>query len=313
MAEPHLLAVGGAHIDRRGRVHGPYVAEASNPGSMSEEVGGAVLNAARMAVQRGLSVSLFSLRGGDAAGQKVAETIEETGIDDLSATFLDRTTPSYTAILSQNGDLVTGLADMHLYELGFAKQLQRRKLREAFANSDAVLCDANMPAEALQQLAVLAENKPVYAIAISPAKVVRLELVLGSLAVLFMNRREARRLAGLEAERPIEEAVRILREKGLRAGVITAGDAPALMFDNEGYTEIAPPKVHNVADVTGAGDALAGASVAALMRGFTLAEAVREGMAAAKLVVESDRAAPRVGSRTFGDALASVPPINNHP
>jgi sugar/nucleoside kinase (ribokinase family) len=139
MKPPHLFAVGGAHMDRRGRVAGPHVPEASNPGTMREDVGGGAFNAARAAAQRGVSVSFMSLRGGDAAGQRVAEAIEEAGIEDCSAVFLDRTTPSYTAILTREGDLVTGLADMGLYDIGFARQLRRRRVRDAVAAADAIL------------------------------------------------------------------------------------------------------------------------------------------------------------------------------
>ena len=45
-----LLAIGGAHLDRRGRVLGAYHPGASNPGRMTEDVGGGVFNALRNAV-----------------------------------------------------------------------------------------------------------------------------------------------------------------------------------------------------------------------------------------------------------------------
>ena len=111
--------------------------------------------------------------------------------------FLDRTTPSYTALIDRDGELIAGFADMALYELAFAKQLRRSKAREVIAAADAILCDANLPAAALERLVALAAGKPVFAIAISPAKAVRLTPVLSRLAhCLFMNRREAVALAG---------------------------------------------------------------------------------------------------------------------
>ncbi|RVA44036.1 carbohydrate kinase, partial [Mesorhizobium sp. M7A.F.Ca.US.001.01.1.1] len=91
-----ILAVGGAHIDRRGQVSGAYVPAASNPGTMREDVGGGVFNALRSAVRRGVSASLMSVRGGDPAADTVSRAIAGAGITDLSAVFLDRTTPSYT-------------------------------------------------------------------------------------------------------------------------------------------------------------------------------------------------------------------------
>ena len=48
----------------------------------------------------------------------------QAGIADLSAVFLDRATPSYTALLDREGDVIAALADMALYELAFPKQMQ---------------------------------------------------------------------------------------------------------------------------------------------------------------------------------------------
>ncbi|TIW54703.1 MAG: carbohydrate kinase, partial [Mesorhizobium sp.] len=142
---PTILALGGAHIDRRGQVSGTYVPAASNPGMMREDVGGVVFNALRSVVKRGVSASLISVRGGDAAADTVASAIDNAGITDLSVVFLDRTTPSYTALIDAEGELIVGLADMALYDLAFPKQIRRSKVREAIAAADAILCDANLP------------------------------------------------------------------------------------------------------------------------------------------------------------------------
>ncbi|TPL08844.1 carbohydrate kinase [Mesorhizobium sp. B2-4-14] len=302
-----ILAVGGAHIDRRGQVAGPYVPAASNPGTMREDVGGGVFNALRSTVRRGVSASLLSVRGGDAAGDTVSRAIAKAGISDLSAVFLDRTTPSYTALIDREGELIVGFADMVLYDLAFPKQIRRSKMREVVADVDAILCDANLPASALERLLPLAAGKPVFAIAISPAKVTRLIPVLGELAQLFMNRREAVVLAGVNSSASEREMIDGLRCNGLASGVVTAGSAPVLGFDEAGAFSILPPAPRKVADVTGAGDALAGATVAALLRGLPLRQALREGVAAATLAIESANAVPEFTAASFAEALALVP------
>jgi sugar/nucleoside kinase (ribokinase family) len=304
---PHILAVGGAHIDRRGRVSGIYVPAASNPGTMREDVGGGVFNALRMAVRRGVSAALLSLRGGDAAGETVARAIREAGIADLSAVFLDRSTPSYTAILDNAGDLVVGFADMALYDLAFPKQVRRSSLRDAAQAADALMVDANLPETALERLAALMERKPVFAIAISPAKVVRLEAVMDRLTLAFLNRREVHALTGLEHDAPAVEIVAGLRALGLGGAVVTAGDRPAVGYDGSGAFSLSPPAPRLVADVTGAGDALAGATVAAMLKGQPLRMALREGVAAALLAIGSPRAVPDFSAKDFAAALALVP------
>jgi sugar/nucleoside kinase (ribokinase family) len=273
---------------------------------MREDVGGGAFNALRSAVRRGVCASLLSVRGGDAAADMVARAIEGAGIADISAVFLDRTTPSYTALLDSDGELVAGFADMALYEIAFPRQMVRAKVREAIAAADAVLCDANLPRSALGRLVALCTNKPVFAIAISPAKVIRLQPVLADLALLFMNRREVAALTGLEPGEPGTEMAAALRRAGLQCGVVTSGSGPVLGFDAEGDFIIAPPSTQ-VTDVTGAGDALAGATIAALLRGLTLRAALREGVAAAMLAVASPNAVPDFEAASFAKTLALVP------
>ena len=304
---PRILAIGGAHIDRRGQVSGDYVPAASNPGTMREDVGGGVFNALRSTVRRGVSASLLSVRGGDAAADTVSAAIARAGIADLSAVFLDRTTPSYTALIDRDGELIVGFADMALYDLALPKQIRRAKVREAINAADAVFCDANLPSTALERLVSLAAGKPVFAIAISPAKIVRLLPVLDRLAVVFMNRREALTLAGVDATTAVQGIVDGLRRAGLKSGVVTAGGDPMLGFDQAGTFSILPPPPRKVTDVTGAGDALAGTTVAALLHGVPLRAALREGIAAATLAIESANAVPDFTAATFAAALALVP------
>jgi sugar/nucleoside kinase (ribokinase family) len=255
---------------------------------------------------------MMSVRGGDAAGQTVARAIAAAGIRDLSVTFLDRATPSYTALVDRHGDVIAALADMELYELAFAKQLRRASLRQAAARADALFVDANLPAEALARVPGLAAGKPVFALAVSPAKAGRLSGVLDDLSCLFLNTREAAILAGAPpASADPAGFVPGLRAAGLRRGVITGGAQPLAAFDEAGSFEVAPPPARQIVDATGAGDALAGALAAALLAGEPFRQAVRHGMAAALLAIESPDAAPAFTRAQFKAALARVPMLQD--
>ena len=60
-------------------------------------------------------------------------------------------------------------------------------------------------------------------------------------------------------------------------------------------------------DVTGAGDALAGVTIAAMMRGEPLRQALREGIAAAVLTVAGATAVLAISERALAETLALVP------
>ncbi len=284
-----ILVLGGAHIDRRGRISGQTVPGASNPGSWFEEAGGGGFNAARNLARLGHAVTMVSPRGGDREGEAVGEAAALAGVTDHPFVFLDRKTPSYTAILEADGNLVIALADMELYTLFTPRRLQMRQIRAELAAASALVCDANLPAETLAELARhAAENhRPISGIAISPAKVRRFQPILPLMTHLFLNEAEAEAIAGFRAARA-EDWPGALRAAGLRGGAVTRGGRPAVLFDaTEAVTLAPPPPPSGIADVTGAGDSFAAGVMSAHMRGLPLAEAIRWGTASALITLAS--------------------------
>jgi sugar/nucleoside kinase (ribokinase family) len=130
---------------------------------------------------------------------------------------------------------------------------------------------------------------------------------MGRLTLAFLNRREVHALTGLERNAPAAALVAGLRAIGLGGAVVTGGERPVVGYDASGLFELAPPAPRRIVDVTGAGDALAGATVAAVLNGRPLRAALREGAAAALLAIESPRAVPDFTAKDFDAALALVP------
>lgn len=304
-----ILVMGGAHVDRRGRIAGETTPGASNPGGWFVEAGGGAFNAARNLARLGHAVRLVSPRGGDADGDIVAAAAAAAGIEDTPFTFLDRATPSYTAIIERDGNLVIALADMDLYRLFSPRRLQQRAMREAVAAAGLILTDANLPAETLAAMAkaAAAAGVPIAGIAISPAKVVRFEQTLSALAFLFMNEAEARTLTGAVPENPADWP-KALRAAGLAAGVVTRGGRGVIAFDATGAVLVTPPEIPALGDVTGAGDSLASGFISAWLAGRDFGEALRHGAAAAAITVRSPLAvAEEMSQAALAAALSLVP------
>jgi pseudouridine kinase len=304
-----ILVMGGAHVDRRGRIAGETAPGASNPGSWFVEAGGGAFNAARNLSRLGHRVRLISPRGGDADGDIVAAAADAAGVEDAPFIFLDRATPSYTAIIERDGNLVIALADMELYRLFSPRRLQQRAVREAVADAGLILTDANLPAETLAAMteAAKAAGVPIAGIAISPAKVVRFRESLSALAFLFMNEAEARTLTGTAPENPADWP-RALRAAGLSAGVVTRGGKGVIAFDDRQAALVVPPAIPALGDVTGAGDSLASGFLSAWLAGSSIGEALRRGVAAAAITVRSPlAAAEELSQAALADALSLVP------
>jgi sugar/nucleoside kinase (ribokinase family) len=309
-ASPRLLAIGGAHIDRLGIMTSPFVAGASIPGQMKEDVGGACFNALANAARFDIAVSLVSLRGGDAAGERVALALARHGISDLASVFLDRVTPSYTALVAPDGNIIAALADMDLYDRAFARETRRAKLRRAISSNDALLVDANLPSEAIAQCMALAGGKPVFAMAISPAKVQRLAASASGMAMLFMNRREAAALVHdpdlihCSPQRLLETMARA----GLANIVVTDGANPVAMAVDGCHWTADVPILESLTDATGAGDALTGTMIAALMSGQAPESALRTGITASALTVSAPTSIADWTENEFSQMIEQCPP-----
>ena len=304
-----ILVLGGAHIDRRGMIETETAPGASNPGSWMEEAGGGGFNAARNLSRLGFEVRIIAPRGGDVTGEVVAEAARQAGVEDTPFTFLDRRTPSYTAILERDGNLVIALADMDLYKLFTPRRLKVRAVREAIIASDFLLCDANLPEDTLTALGLIARacEKPLAAIAISPAKAVKLKAALGDIDILFMNEAEARALTGETAEN-VRDWPNILRKAGLSGGVVTRGASEVVAFKGTEKAIPHPPLIREVKDVTGAGDAMASGYLAAIAEGKTIREALRQGAAAAAITVQSSFATSQDLSKDSVEAMLGLVP-----
>lgn len=305
-----ILVLGGAHIDRRGRITGETAPGASNPGIWKEEAGGGAFNCARSLARLGHRVTLISPRGGDAEGEAVAAAAESAGIIDRPFTFLDRRTPSYTAIMERDGNLVIALADMDLYRFFVPRRLSVRQVRDQIEAARFILTDANLPAETLAALTATAVNKrlPVAAIGISPAKVVRYEGLLDRIDYLFMNEAEARALTG---EDPADHRAwpDIMRRAGLKGGAITRGGRETVTWDGQAQAYLTPPPLDVIGDVTGAGDGFAAGFLHARLEGGTLGDGIVHGAASARLALASDMAtAEDLTRELLTGTLPLVPP-----
>lgn len=294
---PRILAVGGAHIDHKGWLDAPHRPGASNPGHWRSEPGGGAFNAARNLARLGHQVTLVAPRGGDALAGQVAEAAREAGIEDCPLTFLDRATPSYTAILEPNGNLVTALADMVLYDLVPARRLMTSRFRARLEAADLLLADANLPGDALEALTEAAQQCaiPVAAIAVSPAKVVRWKTSLPRLALLAMNVAEAAALTNqtpgeadtsVPAEAMTRATMQALVQSGLASGIVSDGGGSVQAFQAGAQLALVPPPLAKLSDVTGAGDALASGFIDGLLKGGSLEDNIARGIALARLTLE---------------------------
>ncbi len=269
------------------------MAETSNPAAGRTGFGGVARNVAANLARAGLPVELVSRIGEDAAGRALVAALDGAGIGRGAVrAAAGRATAEYVAVLTPGGDLALGLAAMDVFEALTPEALGVEAA--LIAGAALVFADCNLPAGSLRALAErrFGGSHLLALDAVSVAKAARLPGRLDGVDLLFLNRDEAAGLGPRFGGSDPAEAAAALVRAGAGSVVVTLGAEGALAATAGSVTRV-PAVPARVVDVTGAGDALVAATLAAVMGGASLPDAAALGCAAAAEVV----AAPR-GSTT---------------
>lgn len=285
-ADFRVAVFGAAHLDRLIRTPGEARLGVSNPGSVSETPGGVGFNIARSLALLGVHVRIASRIGADTAGDSVAAAARRLGIE-TSGLYRSPNfgTGSYHAIIDGAGSLVIGIADAAIYDEITPERLEAPVT--AARECQLWLVDANLPDAALQFIARAAGRPPLAACTVSPEKAVRLIPILAGLDILFCNRSEAMALTGAADTPAIERLAEALIGLGVKAGVVTDGDAPVAAWSGETIRRLPPLTAARIVSVNGAGDALAAGTCYGLALDLPFLDAVPWGLAAAVAKIEA--------------------------
>lgn len=290
MTAGRVHCIGAAHWDVLGTVPGAVRRGDDLPGRVRRVPGGVALNVARWLAAEGLAPSLLAAVGDDAAGAELLAAAAATGISCADVLKVPgQATGTYIAIEAATG-LVAAVADtgvMTVAGVGVLSPLQW---------GDSVACavlDGNLASEVLAAAVAALEGAELCVVGASPAKAARLRSVLGHPRVtLYLNRAEAAALCGVRF-RAAHTAARTLCGMGAVGALVSDGARAAAWADVDGCITAMPPSVR-VARVTGAGDRLLAAHLAARLRGLDAAAALDHALqrAAAHISSEETPCAP---------------------
>ncbi|MCB1495650.1 MAG: carbohydrate kinase [Bauldia sp.] len=288
-----VTVFGGATIDHIAATKDAPVMGASNPGTARTTPGGVAFNMATILARLGHAVRLVTRVGGDPAGAMVVAAAEAAGIaTDHVGTSTTAGTATYLAALDDVGGLIIGVAGMEIFD-----EMTPATVAAAAADApagDSWLVDANLPEDTLGFIIgqARAAGHPVAALAVSPAKCLRLAPLLHDIDLLFVNRKEAAALLATDDRLPTATALAQALCGSVRPNVVvTDADRPLAVASGGDIRSFVPLRAA-IRSVNGAGDALAAGTIHGLASGRTLFEAIRPGLAAAAITMEHDGTIP---------------------
>jgi pseudouridine kinase len=290
MTEAHILIIGAASIDTKGRAGQEIQTGTSTPGAIRVSVGGVARNIAENLANLGEPVVLLSAVGDDGSGRRILQQAGECGID-THHVMVDAShrTAAYLAVLDDTGDLVMSIDDMSISrELLTPEFLYRR--RALFRDAKMVVLDANLSPAALETIFRLARKYevPVCADPTTATLAPGLCRYLPQLTLVAPNAAEAEALCDVEVTG--RESALVAAQKlvalGVKIAIVTLG-ATGLVYASSEESGHVPAVEVEIVELTGAGDALTAAVVFGLLNDFPVDEAVRLGTSAAALTVHS--------------------------
>jgi pseudouridine kinase len=289
----NITCIGGLNWDKKLRLLAPLVLGTSNPAAQqAAHAGGVAFNVARhLAGFQGLSVRLLSLCGDDAVGQALQAAVGRAGVQWQGVVCAGSASGQYSAVLDAQGDLVLALAEMAVFE--HLPSTFWNALTQQLTNSDALVLDLNFALDDTARICQAAQalSLPLALVAVSAPKMAHLPTDLRAVDLLVLNTDELQALGTQPLD--VRDVWHSLQQRGLRALVVTQGADGLTLCQPQGLVHLsAPQRIEAVLDVTGAGDAFAAHTLAALwQQRLPLQQALALGQrAAARVLLSLDNA-----------------------
>ncbi|MFI0816643.1 PfkB family carbohydrate kinase [Streptomyces sp. NPDC021098] len=311
--EHAVVVVGGANVDVKVRSLAPLAYRTSNPGHAHTSPGGVARNVAENLARLGTPTHLIAAVGQDPAGERLLSETQATGVRVDHVHRGGHPTGTYTAVLDADGELAVAIADMAATDGLGPEHLQ--PARELIGNASMLVLDGNLSSPALAYALDIAGAAGVQTV-IDPVSVPKAALLAPLLTAgrpvfaITPNVAELGALTGRSTgdDRELTEAVAVLHERGVQYVWVRLGEHGSLLSGADGGATFLDAPPAEVRDVTGAGDAMLGAFVHALLGGEDPVAAARYGHAAAALTVATTATVrPDLTPRLVEDA-ATAPP-----
>lgn len=285
-----VLVIGASSLDIKGRTLEPLVTGTPNQGHIRSSRGGVARNIAENLARLSVPTVLLSAVGDDGDGKRLMAQTAESGVD-VSHVLVDSQgrTGSYVAILDHQGALDVSIYDMRISNHITPRYLNNR--RRLFRDAAMVVIDANLPAATLKTIFRLADKYqvPVCADPTSRNLAQGLRPFLKQLHIVTPNLAEAEALLDQGPINGRDEAITAAQQlvaQGVKIAVITLSEM-GVCFATSHESGHVPAMDIDVVDLTGAGDALSAATIFGLLEDMSIDEAIRLGVSAAALTLQS--------------------------
>lgn len=283
--KPYALVFGIAIYDIFGFSYATYRPYDSNPGKVKVSCGGVCRNIAENMSLVGTNTQFISILGDDEKGKDILRQAEKVGLD-MSNTLIVHggSTPTYMAILDENGEMVSAVVDTKL-----ANEFSKEALSERASiieNAEYMFLGADNP-PFVEHIVTTYQGKTKFVLdPVSAAKAARIKHLLHYFHTVKPNRHEAEVLCGFEVKtyEDARKAGAYLRGLGVQ-NVFISLDVDGVYYNDGKEEGIIKANALEVINVTGAGDAFVAGIGAGYMANKSTVEIVKYAIAMSNITI----------------------------
>lgn len=245
------LIIGAQNIDIFSKSPNDLVIGDSNPAKINIAFGGVGRNIAVNLSRLGHDIHFITAFGDDAFSQSAHQNLKTLGINTTHSLFLKNMNNSiFIGVMNQENNLHLGLGDMEIVEHLNSDFFKTKK--DFIEDFDVLVIDNNLSKITIEYLLHQYQSKTIIMDAVSAQKAPNLLPYLYQISILKVNQLELNELSKANST---EEQLNDLHKKGAHTILLTQQEKEAILSRKGISISLAPEKVENIVNTSGAGDA----------------------------------------------------------
>ena len=230
--KPYVLVFGISIYDIFGFSYPNYRPYDSNPGQIRTSCGGVCRNIAENMSRVGIPTKFISILGDDQQGAEILRQAAKTGLDMSDSLIIEGgATPTYLAVLDENGEMVSAVVDTKLANEFSHEALDERA--HIIENAEYMFLGADNP-PFIEYILEKYKGKTKFVLdPVSGAKAMRVKHLLHYFHTVKPNRHEAELLCGfdIKTHEDARKAGAYLRGLGVQ-NIFISLDADGVYYNN---------------------------------------------------------------------------------
>ncbi|MEG2246212.1 MAG: carbohydrate kinase family protein [Romboutsia sp.] len=286
--QPYTLVFGVSVFDICGFTDTNYRCNDSNPGKVKTSFGGVCRNIAESMARVGVNTKFISILGDDETGNRMLEHSKLMNYDMSDSLIVKgEYTPTYMAILNEQGEMVSAVVDMKIIDKFTTEFIDSKS--EIIKSSEYMILDADRP-DIVEYIVNKFKGDTKFVLdPVSAAKAKYVKHLINHFHTIKPNRYEAEIMCGFEIknDEDLRIAGKYFIDLGIKNVFITL-DEDGIYYNNgkeEGKIKANNVKVLNV---TGAGDSFVAGVAHGYMKNVELIDTLKFAIAMSTITISTE-------------------------